>query len=57
MIAIFHDLIVSDFCDFWRIDDNYDRRFSLKNHEKENSELKTIKIFVEDCSIFDFQFL
>ncbi len=57
MIAFFHDLIVNNYCDLWWVDDDYDRKFSSKDHEKKNSKLESIKISIEDCSVFDFQLL
>jgi hypothetical protein len=57
MIAFLHDLIMSDYRDFCRVDDDDNRKFLSKNHRKEDSEFKFIEIFVEDCSVFYFQLL
>jgi hypothetical protein len=57
IIAISDELTMIMIESFWRADDDYDRKFLSENHEKEDSELQTIKIFVENCSIFDFQLL
>jgi hypothetical protein len=57
MTAFMHDLIVSVYRDFCRIDDHDNRRFSSKNHREENFELKSIEIFIKDRSVFYFQLL
>ncbi len=48
---------MSDYNDLCWVDDEYDREFSSKNHEKRDSELKFVKSFVKDCDVFNFQLL
>jgi hypothetical protein len=57
MTALVHDLIVSDYRDFCRADDDDSRIFSSKDHRREDSEPKSIEIFIEDCSVSYFQLL
>ncbi len=51
MTALLHDLIVNDYSDLCRIDDDDDRRFSSWDYKEENFEFESVKIcWYTQCS-------